>query len=73
MKHDDFEGLMYAAIMASYKKITAGLKYAGSGQHDGSTPGVVDAQVAIDALGMFYTDMMHCMKEASESCNQKGR
>ena len=53
-----YEGLLIARALASYRKIEAGLNYAGSGQYQDYPRGIIELGVAKDALLMFLTDIL---------------
>ena len=65
LRHDDcevYEGLLIAAAEAARRKFRAGLQYAGSGQYQSYPPGIIELGVALDALDMFFTDIINFVR-----------
>ena len=63
-----YEGLIIATILASVKKVSAGLRHAASGQHQDYEPGTLELGVALDGLKMLGSDVIACvLSNASET------
>ena len=65
MRHNDcevYEGLLVVVAMASRRKLRAGLQHAGSGQCQSYPSGIIELGVALDALDMFFTDIVNFVK-----------
>ena len=52
-----YEGMALAVLMASQKKVHAGVKYAASGKHQDYPPGVMELGVCLDAIDMLVNDV----------------
>jgi hypothetical protein len=62
MEQEVYEGALIAMVLASHKKVKAGLKYAASGKHQDYPPGILELGVALDGLDMFVTDILKFVK-----------
>jgi len=61
-QREQMEGMILAVIMASLRKVRAGLRYAASGQYQDYPPGILELGVALDALNMVAADVVACIQ-----------
>ena len=54
-------GLVIATVLASKRKVEAGLRYAGSGKYQDYPPGIIELGVALDAINMMVIDVVDCI------------
>lgn len=59
---ESYEGLLLICLMASVKKVKAGLEYAGSGEYQDYPPGIIELGVALDGIDMIAADMLNFVK-----------
>jgi hypothetical protein len=62
-----YEGLIIATVMASLKKVTAGLRHAASGEHQDYEPGTLELGVALDGLNMLANDVINTVLSNREN------
>jgi hypothetical protein len=61
-------GLLIAQVLASNRKLKAGLRYAASGKHQSYPSGCLELGIALDALDMFSNDMLRLLTQ--EDCEK---
>ena len=54
---ESYSGMALAVLMASQKKVHAGLKHAASGKHQDYPPGILELGIALDAIDMLVNDV----------------
>jgi len=71
MDKEAYGELIIATVMAATKKVTAGLRYAASGEYQDYPEGTLELGVALDAINMLANDVVDCVlannDEPSES------
>ncbi len=61
-----YEALLILRLLASVRKVEAGLRYAASGEHQSYPSGVLELGVVLDAIDMIVKDVLMFISESDE-------
>lgn len=62
IEREVYEGLIIATLIASAKKVKAGLRYAASAEYQDYPEGVIEVGAALDAIDMVAKDVLYCIE-----------
>ena len=59
MDQEIYEGLLIAVLLASIRKVKAGLRYSATEDFQDYPPGIIELGTALDAIDMVATDILN--------------